>query len=74
LAATLASGALGIIQATKGVNTPNAVIQDTSREARAATDAALRERRQAQGFKSTILGGLDTGAQPSLARKMLLGA
>lgn len=73
LAATLASGALGIVQATKGVKTPASVIQDTSRETRSAAEAIMRERRKAQGFKSSILGGLDTANRPSLARQQLLG-
>lgn len=53
---------------------PPAINTDPGRRSSAAADALLRERRQAQGFQSTILGGLGTGdPSGSLARQMLLG-
>lgn len=53
---------------------PAAVNTDAGRASSAAADALTRERRSAEGFQSTILGGLGTGNPAgSLARQMLLG-
>jgi len=58
----------------KTPSTPPQVNTDAGRASSAAADALVRERRSAQGFDSTILGGLGT-ADPSgsLARQTLLG-
>ena len=58
----------------KTPSVPPPINTDAGRASSAAADALVRERRSAQGFSSTILGGLGTGEQNgSLARQMLLG-
>lgn len=48
---------------------------DAGRIAQAASDSAVNERRGAQGFSSSILGGLTVNPNsPSLARQILLGS
>lgn len=50
-------------------------VVDPNRAATAASDALVRDRRSAQGFSSTIMGGLlPPPPAASFARQMLLGA
>ena len=50
-----------------------AINNSAARSASAAADAAINERRSAQGFSASVLGGLSPTNGPSLARQMLLG-
>lgn len=47
------------------------VVESTDARAAAAADAVAQNRKSAQGFSSSIFGGMNQGAQPSVARQML---
>jgi hypothetical protein len=57
------------------VGTPSApkaqIVDPTDRTAAAAADALARRRGKAQGYSSSLLGGLNASDQPSLARQVL---
>ena len=52
---------------------PPVINNSAARSAQAAADAAVNDRRSAQGFSSSILGGMTPAPTPPLARQMLLG-
>lgn len=47
------------------------VVERADPRAAAAADALAVRRKSAQGYSSSILGGMNDSSQPSLARQML---
>ncbi len=57
-----------------GISQPKpAIVDPANRAANAAADAVVARRKNAQGFASSLGGGLNLADQPSIGRQLLMG-